>query len=179
MSRVGRYLGLFTGATIALGGAAAVWTTRTESGFRWFLDRVYAYEFADVTTIEPSELALMMAEGRAPVLLDTRAAAEFEVSHLAGARHAPAGPLLPDSLAGVDRDAPVVLYCSIGYRSAKFARRLRTLGFRNVYNLYGGLFLWYNQGRDVVRDGRVVQAIHPYDALWGMFVTRDGKAYLP
>lgn len=171
---------MISGAAAMLGGAAFVAVTKTDAGFAWFLDRMYRTDYADVGLVSPEELDREIRSGAAPVLLDVRATEEFAVSHLAGALPVnPAdGARFADSLRGrIAPGQPIVVYCSVGVRSAKLARRLRAAGFTDVRNLYGGLFLWYNQGRAVVRAGREVRAIHPYDFLWGQFITAGGKEY--
>ena len=55
------------------------------------------------------------------------------------------------------RDTPIVVYCSVGYRSARVARWLGRQGFTNVRNLDGSLFAWANEGRPMEADGRPVQ----------------------
>ena len=38
-----------------------------------------------------------------------------------------------------NKNKEIVVYCSSGFRSTSAYRRLRCLGYRNVWNLYGGL----------------------------------------
>ena len=103
------------------------------------------------------------------VLLDARAPEELAVSHLDGAiRIDPDAPDF-DSL-GISTEARVVVYCSVGYRSAAVAEALTAAGVKRVYNLRGGIFGWANDGRPIVRDGAPADAVHPYDALWGRFL---------
>jgi hypothetical protein len=74
------------------------------------------------------------------------------------------------SVPGLDSlstDAPIVVYCSVGYRSARIAERLREQGFTNASNLEGSIFRWANEGRPVYRDSTEVDAVHPYDRTWG------------
>lgn len=119
----------------------------------------------------------------APLLLDARAPEEYAVSHLRGARQidpdVPLGPdaPLPTALEGVEKDAPVVLYCSVGYRSSNLAAQLQARGFTGVVNLEGSIFQWANEGREVVRgegtDAEAARAVHPYSATWGKLLNRD------
>lgn len=44
----------------------------------------------------------------------------------------------------------VVLYCFIGYCSEKVVEQFWEWGFIKVYNLYGSIFEWVNQGYFVV-----------------------------
>jgi rhodanese-related sulfurtransferase len=166
-------------AVVVLAAAAFLYVTRTESGFRLYLDRIYGNDFPDVDLVEPSQLARELERTGPPILLDTRSAEEFAVSHIRGALLIDPAAFTDDDVAGLDRARPIVVYCSVGYRSGRIARTLKTLGFVNVRNLYGGIFLWYDQGRPVYRGDRVVQQIHPYNTAWGLFVTRDGKTTTP
>jgi phage shock protein E len=76
----------------------------------------------------------------APVL-DVRTPAEFSGAHLRGALNvdvmAPDFPDQVDAL-GLDREAPIYLYCRSGNRSGKAARILRERGYHRAFN-EGGL----------------------------------------
>ena len=111
-------------------------------------------------------LAIDLAQrGQRVVLLDARELAEFRVSHLEGA--ARIDPSHPDfDAVRVPERARVVVYCSVGWRSADIASQLRQRGV-DAYNLEGGIFRWANEGHPVVRGDRRVRAVHPYDETWG------------
>ena len=70
-----------------------------------------------------------------------------------------------------------MVYCSIGYRSAALARRLRTAGYRQVENLEGSIFLWQMQGLPLVSGTGPVDKVHPYDDLWGALLNPAVVAY--
>lgn len=133
-----------------------------------------------VPFITASELEALLRgpRGRRPLLLDVRSPAEFAVSHLPGARRAN-----PDAsgvgAAGSDRGRAIVVYCSVGVRSADLAERLLAAGFTDVRNLEGGIFQWANTGRPVLRGARTVLEVHPYDAAWGLLLRQDLRAYRP
>jgi rhodanese-related sulfurtransferase len=112
------------------------------------------------------------------VLLDARQPSEYRVSHLRGARRI--DPDHPDIEGlSVPRDARVVVYCAVGWRSGDVASRLQEAGYRQVYNLEGGIFGWANRGRPVYRDGERVRRVHPYDETWGRLLDRELHAYRP
>lgn len=116
----------------------------------------------------------------APVLLDAREADEYAVSRLPGARWVGYEDFDPARVADLDPDAPVVVYCSVGYRSEKVAGRLREAGFRDVANLYGGIFEWVNRGHAVVdAEGRPTERVHAYSRTWGVFLRRGERVYGP
>lgn len=126
-----------------------------------------AEAFPDVPTIGVAELAERIEAGAAPILIDVREPEEFAVSHLPRASRATTIEEAFAALDGVGEDAEVVVYCSVGYRSAELARALRAQGFERVRNLTGSIFEWANEGHVVVRDGARVERVHPYDDDWG------------
>ena len=126
-----------------------------------------AKEFPNVKSIGTAELAKVEPK---PVLLDVRTAAEFDVSHLAGARRA--DPEATAASVALPKNTPIVTYCSVGYRSAKFAQRLQDAGFTNVRNLEGSIFQWANEGRPIEPAGKV----HPYNSKWGALLNPTLRA---
>lgn len=136
--------------------------------------------FPEVPQLEGEALAAWLEdpERQPPILLDVRAPAEFEVSHLGGARRAePGGGDIDRVLDGVAKDQPIVAYCSVGYRSSELARKLMERGFSEVYNLDGSIFEWANEGRPLVQDGAPVREVHPYDEEWGALLDRELHRY--
>ncbi|MEM9071466.1 MAG: rhodanese-like domain-containing protein [Myxococcota bacterium] len=130
-------------------------------------------EYPDVEWVTTSELARWLRSGDRPVLLDVREAPEFAQSHLAGARRVSPGNHTVD----MDLEGKrVVVYCSVGYRSAALARTLQQRGARQVYNLVGGLFQWANEGRPMV--GQTPERVHPYDATWGRLLNEERRGAL-
>ena len=132
-------------------------------------------EYPDVPRITTDSLAAWLDADSAtrPILLDTRSPDEFDVSHLKGAlRVDPDAKSFPD-LDTLDRQAPIVAYCSVGYRSSDVVSRLQAAGFTNAHNLRGSIFMWANEGRPVYRDRRQVDEVHPYSAAWGRLLRDD------
>ena len=74
-------------------------------------------------------------------LLDVRQPAEYEEEHLPGAKLIPLGQL-GDAVGEIDKEKPVIAYCAIGGRSRVAAQLLNGYGFREVYNLKGGIKGW-------------------------------------
>ncbi len=130
------------------------------------------HRFPTVVHITTNELAAWLADPTRPppLLLDVRAPEEYAVSHLQGAQLAPDLAAARRLLAGRPASTPVVVYCSVGYRSAALARELKRAGFTGVRNLEGSIFAWANEGRPVYRGERQVRAVHPYDRRWGRFL---------
>jgi rhodanese-related sulfurtransferase len=108
-------------------------------------------------------------------LLDVRGLAEYEISHLQHARQVSPSAKIADLK--LPRDAAIVAYCSVGYRSSNFVQRLRTAGYTNAHNLHGSLFTWANEGRPIYSGAAVssnspmsAPVVHPYNAHWGLLL---------
>lgn len=133
-------------------------------------------QFPNVRQIPPDTLAAWQAANRPVVLLDIRQPDEYAVSRIAGARN-----VSPDAgasaLANVPKNAQIVTYCSVGWRSSAYAERLREAGYTDVQNLDGSIFRWANEGRVVVDSaGQAVRVVHPFDRLWGRLLREDLRA---
>ena len=107
------------------------------------------------------------------IILDAREPEEYEVSRLPGAVHVGFEDFNIEDLPDIPKERPIVVYCSVGYRSEKIGERLTGAGFSNVRNLYGGIFEWVNQGQTVVNDDGAVSKLHPYNMFWGTWITSD------
>src|SRR5882724_2260965 len=92
--------------------------------------------------LSPADAEKLLAEGGV-LLLDVRTPKEFQDGHIPSAKSFPMMGFserlkeLPK-----DKTQPVLVYCSNGVRSAKAARILYGEGYRDVYDLSGGLHAW-------------------------------------
>ncbi len=111
------------------------------------------------------------------VYLDAREPKEFEVSHIPSARFVGYDDFKIDSVRDLPKDAPIVVYCSVGYRSEKIGEELKKAGFTNVSNLYGGIFHWVNTGNPVYSDKGKTDRVHTYSQRWSKWLERGVKVY--
>jgi rhodanese-related sulfurtransferase len=82
--------------------------------------------------------------------VDVREDDEFACDCAAGARHIGRGVLERDIENLIpDKDAPIVLYCGGGYRSALAADNLQKMGYTNVVSMDGGIRAWREAGLPV------------------------------
>lgn len=51
------------------------------------------------------------------------------------------------------------------------------MGFKNVSNLYGGIFEWVNQAHEIVNDSGKTDSVHAYNRFWGMWLQKGKKVY--
>lgn len=127
-------------------------------------------KFPQVQSLSVSELVNWLNQTTPPLLLDARTAAEYEVSHLPNAvLVSPELPALLHQLQ-VTPATPIVVYCSVGYRSARVAQQLQEMGYPQVFNLEGSLFEWANSGYLVYQGQQPVDQVHPYNARWGQLL---------
>ena len=156
-------------ALLGLAMGTYVWSMADEEEGMAKMMATVRREFPRVPQLSTAELAAWMADkGRPqPQVLDVREAAEFGVSHLHGALRVEPDAPAADVLARVDPARPIVVYCSVGYRSSKLAQRLIEAGGKNVSNLEGSIFSWANEGRPLEKDGHPVKTVHPYNAVFG------------
>ncbi|MBD2039735.1 rhodanese-like domain-containing protein [Microcoleus sp. FACHB-672] len=137
-----------------------------------FLKRFITIKFPDIQWISTKKLAHWLEDPAQlkPLLLDARTEAEYAVSHLKAAQRI--DPRVPElaALKEIAFDQPIIVYCSVGYRSAGVAQKLQKAGFNRVYNLEGSIFKWANENRPIFKEGLPAQLVHPYDAFWGKLV---------
>lgn len=108
------------------------------------------------------------------IILDAREMEEYKVSHLEKAQYIGYDDWDESILDELDKNVPIVIYCSIGVRSEKIGEKLQKRGFTDVKNLYGSIFEWANKGYPVVDNaGYPTMKIHGYSWLWGKWMTND------
>ena len=105
-----------------------------------------------IVRMAPDELIGRLQQGWQPLILDVRSRemAALEPNGLPGAQRVDMARLR-SQLADEEREHPVVVYCNCpgDVFSAQAARRLRGMGFRQVWPLAGGLDAWYEAGQGV------------------------------
>ncbi|ARS34435.1 rhodanese [Pontibacter actiniarum] len=127
--------------------------------------------------VKPAVLQKMLQAAEKPLLLDTRQAEEYKVSHLPGARFVDYETFKVAQLADVPHDTPIVLYCAVGYRSERVGEQLKAAGYTSVQNLYGGIFEWVNQGYPVYSQKGKTVKVHAYSRAWGVWLRKGEKVY--
>lgn len=107
-------------------------------------------------------------------IFDTRKKEEFELSHIPEAIYLGYGDFDEKRLENIPKEAKIVLYCSIGYRSEKIGEKLQSKGYKNVFNLYGSIFEWANRSYPMEdKNGNITKKIHTYNRSWSKWV--DGS----
>lgn len=93
--------------------------------------------------LTPTAFAAKIKAAPKAVILDVRSPDEFASGHLANALNYDwNGAQFEKQIASLDKSKPVFVYCLSGRRSASAANKMRTEGFKMVYEMDGGMSGW-------------------------------------
>ena len=111
-------------------------------------------------------------------ILDTRELNEYNISHLENSIWVGYDDFsLHTTIKKTSLKKPIVVYCSIGYRSEKIGEQLLKKGY-TVYNLYGGIFEWKNNDNTVVNNSEnATNQIHCFNQDWSKWLLKGEKIY--
>lgn len=93
-----------------------------------------------VRHLSPERVESLARSGQA-IIVDVRESSEYRSGHIPRAKHIALSQLL-HRLREVPKDKMVVVVCRSGSRSSRAAELLMAAGFRNVYNMQGGMQRW-------------------------------------
>jgi monothiol glutaredoxin len=103
-------------------------------------DNTTAPDPAPIRQLSPPDLKVLLESGTAVELVDVRTDEERAIATIAGFRLL--DQAYHDALLRGDRETPIVFQCHHGVRSQHAADYFRREGFRNLYNLRGGIDAW-------------------------------------
>lgn len=145
-------------------------TQAQSTAYKTLLKGLYDEEFP---TVKPAQIFNL----KNYQVLDTREKEEFEVSHLQGAKWVGYDAFSLEKVEGLDKNQPVLVYCTVGARSQDIGKKLRDAGFKQVYNLYGGIIHWSNESKPLFKDSLPTHQVHTYSRTWGVWLTSGEKVY--
>jgi hydroxyacylglutathione hydrolase len=90
-------------------------------------------------------------ENREVTLLDVREPSEWKEGYVEGARRIYFG-YLQDEADSLPKNKPIAVTCSVGNRSSIGASILKRKGFKEVYNVLGGMTAWEALGYPLEKD---------------------------
>jgi|TARA_R110000737_G_scaffold352064_1_gene396522 rhodanese-related sulfurtransferase len=121
--------------------------------------------------ITKAEVDKLLTSKKNVVFLDSREQSEYQTSHLPEAMWVGFDNINWTKIDKLDKSTPIVVYCSVGYRSGKLTEQLAKKGFTNVKNLYGGLFNWANNGGALQNDMKIAtKDVHGYNKNWSKWL---------
>jgi rhodanese-related sulfurtransferase len=97
-----------------------------------------------IKSMDPMTLKKWLEEGSA-VLIDVREPHEHAREHIEGAKLVPLSRFHAEDFAGL-RDKTAVFHCHSGGRTTANAQLLSSKGFRDAYQLGGGIVAWKAAG---------------------------------
>lgn len=138
--------------------------------YKTLLSTLYDSEFP---TLNPKEISNLSNYQ----ILDTREFEEYKVSHLAGAKWVGYDTFKLASVSNLDKNKPVLVYCTVGARSQDIGKKLSAAGFTKVYNLYGGIIHWSNEAMPLYQNEKLTNQVHTYSRSWGIWLENGQKVY--
>jgi rhodanese-related sulfurtransferase len=122
----------------------------------------YHARFPEVLDVTPQQAMNLIADQKS-VFIDIREQAEQQVSMLPGAI---TEKEFMNNFKSYE-DYVKIAYCTISYRSGRFAQNLQKEGIP-VYNLSGGILAWVHAGGKVYDQSGETQRVHVYDNEWNL-----------
>ncbi|MFH1647176.1 MAG: rhodanese-like domain-containing protein [Chloroflexota bacterium] len=105
--------------------------------------------------VSPAEAYALIQDNRNNkdfVILDVRTPAEYSGGHLENAVNVDSSAAdFRDRINGFDKNQTYLVYCRTGARSAAARDAMMGLGFKNVYNMTGGIMDWQAADYPVVK----------------------------
>ena len=99
--------------------------------------------------ITPQELSTLISKNKIN-LVDVRKNHEVEQGIIKGAIHTPM-PMINKWLLTQNIESHWVFYCHVGVRSEQVCLIAENLGFKNTYNLAGGIVAWCHSDFELVK----------------------------
>jgi thioredoxin len=92
------------------------------------------------------EFSTKIKELKTATIVDVRTPDEFSKGHLVNANNYDwNGNNFDKQIAPLDKSKPVFVYCLSGGRSSSAANKMRSVGFKAVYELSGGIMKWRSE----------------------------------
>ena len=93
--------------------------------------------------VNVAAFAALIDTSETGLLLDVRTDREFAMGHIRGAAQIDFyRDDFQEELAKLDPNVPVYVYCRSGNRSGQAAKMMKSMRFKTVYNLEGGIGAW-------------------------------------
>ncbi len=83
-------------------------------------------------------------------ILDVRTQEEYDTGHIEDSTLIPV-QVIDKRLDEIPRDKKILVYCRTGHRSVQTSEILVNNGFKEVYNMKGGIIGWTDAGYEVVK----------------------------
>jgi len=116
-------------------------------------------DFAGIPDISPNDVDIKKV-----LLVDVRSKDEQAISKIPGSITQKEFNINPEKYRG----KKIIPYCTIGYRSFKFTKKLKEKNF-NAANMQGGILYWsFLRGNVVTPDNKPTKKVHTYGNSWAI-----------
>jgi rhodanese-related sulfurtransferase len=102
-------------------------------------------------SLDPYYFHLNYLKEEKALLIDVREFFEYRKSRINGAVNIPSSGNIEIAADTIDKELHLFFYCTSGFRSKRVAIKFYDYGFRNLYNLEGGIAGWRKEGMAVSR----------------------------
>ena len=93
--------------------------------------------------VSANDFNQMISNDKSAIIIDVRTPEEFNKGHLRNSLNVNwFDENFDENLKIFNKDLPVLVYCLSGGRSSKANEKIQSLGFKNVYELDGGILEW-------------------------------------
>jgi rhodanese-related sulfurtransferase len=105
-----------------------------------------------VTNMNVEDFSKKTAESGV-VILDVRTPGEFMTGHIQDAQNIDfESGSFESQIESLDKNGTYAVYCRSGNRSGQAVKVMQDAGFKNIYNLDGGVIDWTNAGKALVNN---------------------------
>jgi len=108
---------------------------------------------SDNTNLSAVEFAAKIKEIPTAHIIDVRSPEEYSSGHLQGSKSINwNGDNFDSQILKFDKTKPIMVYCHSGRRSAAAANKMRAKGFKEVYELNGGILAWLEANLPIINN---------------------------
>lgn len=95
------------------------------------------------TNLSATEFSNKIKTTSSALIIDVRTPDEYNKGHITNSKNIDwNGDDFEKEISGFDKSKPVFVYCLVGGRSSAAAKKMRAIGFKEVYELAGGIMKW-------------------------------------
>ncbi len=95
------------------------------------------------TNLSATEFSDKIKTTSSALIIDVRTPDEYNKGHITNSKNIDwNGDDFDKGISGLDKLKPVFVYCLVGGRSSTAAKKMRAIGFKEVYELEGGIMKW-------------------------------------
>ena len=104
------------------------------------------------SNLDISQVSQMISDNENIILIDVRTPDEFQEGHIDGAKLINFYDAnFQEEVKKLDATKKYVVYCRSGGRSSKSVSAMKKLGFKDVYNMSGGILAWQRAKNNLVK----------------------------